>query len=161
MKKLSAVLFLLPCLGGCSVLAALDFGGSDKKPFEFNWGWEHSLHAPASGTPSGGVDKDGVYKPETPEADAVLGFPNITTGFAGEIRPRPSITPDVGVEVCRAKFPYVRWWEIQVGAGAQIVEVGFLKRLVSVFDISAGPWIGWDFERHHQAYGACIQIIKF
>lgn len=164
---LGACLFALP---GCSVLRALDFGGDDKKAFEFAWGWEHGVAEARPGTKPGGVDDQGVYKPETPEAEAVLGFPNVHAGVAGEIRPKGRMTPTVAVEAFRVKFPYVRWWELQVGAGAQIAEVSFTKRLVSVFEITAGPWAGWDFEESHKrgpnfldkmAWGVTGTLIKF
>jgi hypothetical protein len=146
-------------LPGCSVLRALDFGGDDKKPFEFYFGWERGIET--SKAKPGQVDANGVYQPETPEVNAILGFPNIHAGLAAEIRPDPRITPVVAVEVCRMKFPYVRWWEIQVGAGAQLVEASFTKRLISVFEVTVGPWIGWDFEEHGWAFGGVATLIKF
>lgn len=170
MKLLLAVLALAPCLGGCSVLSALDFGGNDKKAFEFKWGWEHDIHEAAPGTKPGGVDENGVYKPETPEADAVLGFPNIHAGIAGEISPKGRMTPTMAVEICRAKFPLVRWWELEAGAGANIAEVSLTKRLVSVYEVTAGPWAGWDFEESRKrgpnfldkmAWGVTATLIRF
>lgn len=153
---LVAAMFALP---GCSVLRALDFGGDDKKPFEFHFGWDHGIET--SKAKPGQVDANGVYQPETPEVNAILGFPNIHAGLACEIRPDPRITPVVAVEVCRVKFPYVRWWELQVGAGAQLVEASFTKRLISVFEVTAGPWVGWDFEEHAWAFGGIATLIKF
>lgn len=152
-----ALAFLL--CQGCSVLKALDFGGDDQKAFEFRWGWEKGIET--SKAKPGKVDEHGVYQPETPEVEAILGFPNVHAGLAWEIQPEPRMTPTVAIELCRAKFPYVRWFELQVGAGAQLAEVSLTKRLVSVFEITAGPWIGWDFEERRPAWGACFTIIKF
>lgn len=164
------VLWFLPFVTGCSLLSALDFGGNDKKAFEFAWGWEHGVSKAKAGTEPGKTDDQGVYKPETPEAEAVLGFPNLHAGIAGEISPKGRVTPTVAIEVFAVKFPYVRWWELQVGAGANIVEVSFTKRLVSIFEVTAGPWAGWDFEESHKhgpnfldklAWGVTGTLIKF
>lgn len=168
MLKLALVAVLGLLGSGCSLLAALDFGRDGKKAFEFAFGWEHGIHD--SKAKPGEVDKDGVYKPETPEAEAILGFPNLHAGVAGEIRPKGRMTPTVAVEIFRVKAPYVRWWELQVGAGANLIEVSFTKRLVSVFEVTLGPWAGWDFEESHRrgpnfmdkvAWGITGTLIKF
>lgn len=153
---------------GCTFFSALDFGGDDKIAWEFHPGWEHGLHD--STAKPGQVDDKGVYKPETPEVEAVLGMPNVHAGLTGEIYPKGHITPTVQVEAFRFKVPELRWWEIQVGAGANMVDLYFGKRLVSVFEITAGPWVGWDFVDSHKrgpntlkklAYGIGFTIIKF
>jgi hypothetical protein len=159
MLKTLLALVLGLSLSGCKVLAALDFGGDPKSDWDFKFGWQHDIHD--SSAKPGEVDENGVYKPETPEVDAILGFPNIHAGIAGQIRPVGRVTPVVAIEVCRVKVPWLRWWELQIGAGNQLVEVSFTKRLVSVFEVTAGPWIGWDFDRHSVAYGACFTLIKF
>jgi hypothetical protein len=155
-------------LMGCGLMKALDFGGTDEKAFEFHFGWEHGIHDGSA--PPGKVDKDGVYTPETKEVDSILGFPNIHAGLAYEIQPKGRITPTVQVEAFRFKVPELRWWEIQVGAGAQIVELYLGKRLVSVYEVTVGPWVGWDFDESHKqgpgffsklAWGVGFTLIKF
>lgn len=168
MKKLLFVLALSLATSGCSLMKALDFGGDDKVAWEFHWGWEHGIHD--STAKPGGVDENGVYQPETPEVAAILGFPNIHAGIAAEIRPESRMTPTVQVEAFRWKAPGVRWMVVQIGAGNQIVDLYLGKRLVSVFEVSAGPWVGWDFDESHRrgpnfasklAYGVMLTLIKF
>lgn len=151
-------------------MAALDFGGDPQSSWEIHGGWDHGVHAAAAGTPQGQADKNGVYQPETPEAQAALGFPNISAGVAGEVKPKGNITPTVQVEAFRFKVPELRWWEVQVGAGDNMAEIYLGKRLVSVFEITAGPWAGWDFTNSHLegpnflrkvAYGVMFTLIKF
>jgi hypothetical protein len=154
---MAAVVGLSLC--GCKVLAALDFGGDPKSDWEFRWGFEHGIHD--SSAPPGQVDDRGIYKPETPEVDSILGFPNIHAGVAGQVRPAGRVTPVVAIEACRVKVPWLRWWELQVGAGNQLVEASFTKRLVSVFEVTAGPWIGWNYDFHALAWGFCFTLIKF
>ena len=168
MKTLLLVLALSISSSGCSLMKALDFGGDDKVAWEFHWGWEHGIHD--STAKPGGVDEEGRYKPETPEVDAILGFPNIHAGIAGEIQPKARMTPTVQVEAFRFKVPELRWMVVQVGAGHQMVDLYLGKRLVSVYEVSAGPWVGWDFDESHKrgpnffsklAYGAMFTLIKF
>lgn len=163
-------LLLCAALGGCSVLEALDFGGDDAQAFEFHFGWDHGLHDAKPGTKPGTADKDGVYKPETPEAESALGFPNIHASILGEAAPKARMTPGIQVEICRAKLWALRWWELQVGAGANVVDLYLGKRLVSVFEVTAGPWVGWDFEEspdrgpnvlRQLAVGGAVTIVKF
>lgn len=143
-------------LAGC---AALDFGGDPQSSWEAHFGWEHGIHDSAA--KPGQVDDKGIYKPETPEAESILGFPNIHAGIAVQVEPQTRVTPTVAVEIIRVKVPYLRWWELQIGAGNQLVEASFTKRLVSVFEITAGPWIGFNFDRHAVAWGVCFTLIKF
>lgn len=159
MLKTILALVLGLSTAGCKVLAALDFGGDPKSDWEIHAGWEHGLHD--STALPGQVDDKGVYKPETPEVDSILGFPNIHAGVSGQIRPMGRVTPTVSIEACRVKAPYLRWWELQIGAGNQLVEASFTKRLVSVFEVTAGPWIGWNFDFHALAWGVCFTLIKF
>jgi len=149
-------------------MKALDFGGVDDKPFEFDWGWEHGIHD--STAAPGKVDANGVYQPETPEVNSILGFPNIHAGVVGEIEPKGKISPTVQVEAFRFKVPELRWWELQIGAGDQMADIYLGKRLVSVYEVTIGPWAGWDFDESHLqgpnflrkiAWGVGGTLIKF
>jgi hypothetical protein len=156
---MTALALVFPLITGCGLLRALDFGGSDDKPFEFRLGWEHGIET-GKGKP-GTVDDSGVYKPETPEAETLLSFPDVHAGLMAEMRPEPRMTPTVAVELCDFKVPYARWFSVHVGAGSQLV-YGFLgKRLVSVFEIHIGPWAGWDLDEHAWAFGVGGALIKF
>jgi hypothetical protein len=141
------------------VLRALDFGGDDKKPFEFRLGWERGIEV-GQGKP-GTVDANGVYKPETPEAEAILQFPDIHAGIVAEIQPDPRMTPTVAVELCDFKLWKARWFSVHVGAGSQLAYAFLGKRLVSVFEVHIGPWVGWDFDEHDWAWGIGGSLIKF
>lgn len=146
-------------LSGCSILRALDFGGDSKKPFEFRFGWQHGIEQ--SKAKPGQVDKDGVYQPETPEVDAILGFPDIHAGIMGEVQPKGRFTPTVQVELCEFKVPVLRWFSVQLGAGYQLAEAYIGKRLISVFEVTGGFWIGRDFEEDDWAWGFGGTLIRF
>lgn len=158
MRILAIILCSLLC-SGCSVMRALDFGGSDDRPWDFRWGWEHGIEQ--SKAEPGEVDEEGVYQPETPEVDAILGFPDIHAGIMVVVKPESRITPTVQVEILEFKVPYARWFSVQAGAGAQLAEFYVGKRLVSVFEVTAGPYVGWDFEEDDVAWGIGGTLIKF
>lgn len=157
--RLITVVLGLVFLPGCSVMRALDFGGSDDRPWDFRWGWEKGIET--SKADPGEVDDDGVYQPETPEVEAILGFPDVHAGLMVEVKPKSRITPTVQIEALEFKVPYARWFSLQGGAGAQLAEVYLGKRLVSVFEITVGPWVGWDFDEHDVAWGVGGTLIKF
>jgi len=155
-KALPVLAFLL---AGCSVMRALDFGGDPKKAWEFRFGWEKGIET--SQAKPGKTDDQGVYQPETPEVDAILGFPDIHAGLMVVVQPKGRITPTVHVEACEFKVPFLRWFSVQVGAGAQLVDAYVGKRLVSVFEVTVGPWVGWDFEEDAYAWGVGGTLIRF
>lgn len=151
---------LASCLmSGCALTRALDFGGDPKKAWDFRWGWEKGIET--SKAKPGGVDENGVYQPETPAVDAILGFPDIHAGMMVVAQPAGRFTPTVQVEILEFKVPYARWFSLQAGAGNQLVDLYLGKRLVSVFEITVGPWVGWDFEEDAKAWGVGGTLIKF
>jgi hypothetical protein len=157
--KVAALILGAFLTSGCSLLRALDFGGSDDRPFEFRFGWERGVETGKS--KPGTVDDRGVYTPEAPEVEAILQFPDVHAGLMGEIRPEPRMTLTVAVEVFDVKVPWARWWSFHVGAGSQLVYAFFGKRLISVFEIHFGPWVGRDFEEHAWAWGIGGTLIRF
>lgn len=146
-------------LGGCSLLRALDFGGVDEKPFEFRFGWQRGIEE-GKGKP-GTVDERGVYKPEDPAVEAILSFPDIHASMVFVVQPESRFSPGVAVELFEVKVPWARWFTFQAGGGNQLAYVYAGKRLVSVFEISVGPWFGRDFEEDAWAWGIAGTIIKF
>lgn len=160
MKVLVAVM-LGTLLSGCTFMKALDYDGNPKEPFEFRFGWDHGV-VPSTAAP-GKVDDKGIYQPETEGAQAALSFPGVSTGLLLEVEPKARVTPTVGLELFRYKtpVPFARWWVAQVGGGAQVAEIYVGKLLVPVVDVTAGPWYGWDFDKHKGAFGAQFTIFKF
>jgi len=159
MRSLIPFLALFFLLSGCAAAGKLDFGGDDKKPFELRWAWEKGVEQ--SKAEPGKVDADGVYQPETPEATAALQFPDIHAGMNVEIRPEVKLTPTVGVEILEFKVPYLRWFNVQAQAGNQLIDVYCGKKLLSVYEITAGAWFGYDMDEHDTCWGVGGTLIKF
>lgn len=153
------VLALVPFVLGCAVMRALDFGGDPGKQWEFRFGFEHGIET-TEGKP-GTTNPDGTYVPETPEVDAILSFPDVHAGLNVVIQSKPRISPTVGIELCEFKVPYLRWFNVQVQGGTDLADIYIGKRLVSVFEITVGPWVGWDFAEDRLAFGAGGTLIKF
>lgn len=160
MKALLALILALP-ISGCTFLSALDFGGVEKEPFEFRLGTDHGIHQAAPATPPGQTDDKGVYKPETPEADALLSFPNVHAGMMVEVTPKMHLTPVLQIETCSAKAPWIGWWELQMGAGTNVSEVYLGKKLLSIWEITVGPCLLRDLTEHRWGWGGIETIIKF
>ncbi len=147
-------------LSACSFLKALDFGGADTN-FEVRAGWDHRIHQAAAGTAPGATDDKGVYKPETKEADALLAFPNVHSGVLVEGQPKQHVTPVINLELVSMKAPYVGWWEIQVGVGANVADAYLGKRLLSILEITVGPCFLRDVDEHKWGWGGIATIIRF
>lgn len=156
------IFLLLPfLLSGCGFLSVLDLGVVEKEPFEIRAGWDHRIHQAEAGTKPGETDKNGVYKPETKETEALFAFPNVHSGILVEGYPEQGVTPVVNLELMSMKAPYVGWWEIQVGAGANVAHVYLGKRLLSIMEITVGPCFLRDIDEHRWGWGGIATIIRF
>ena len=155
MRKFFPILFLL--LASCKYL---DFGGDDKKSWELKFFWDRGPSIGEEDPNNKGFDKDGNKIP-SPEVYATYYMPDIHAGLNGEIRPKGRVTPTVGVELLEFKVPYARWFNIQVQGGANLVDVYLGKRLTSIFEVTVGPWVGWDFDQDAWAVGVGGTLTKF
>jgi hypothetical protein len=149
--------FLLCSLPGCSYL---DFGGNDEKQFEVRFFWQNGPSIGPEDPDNPGFDKDGNKRP-SPEVLATYTFPDIHAGMNGQIGPKGRITPTMGIELVEVKVPYLRWFNLQVQGGYQLVDLYLGKRFTSIFEVTVGPWIGWDFEADATAWGVGGTLIKF
>ena len=155
MLKLSPLMLL--AVSSCRYL---DFGGDDEKSFEFRPFWDQGPSIGEENPETPGFDKEGNKIPP-PEVLATYTFPDLFAGVRAVIGPEPRVTPTVGIEIFEVKFPAVRWFSAQLSAGDQLVDFSFHKRLTSIYEITVGPFVAWDFEHHDFAYGLGASIIKF
>jgi hypothetical protein len=155
-RKLFPTLFLFAA--GCSYL---DFGGNDEKDFELRFFWDRVPFRIGEEDPNNpGFDKDG-NKLVSPEILATYYFPDVTAGVYAVVQPEPRITPTVGIELFEAKLWKARWFSAQVFAGHQLVGFSFNKRLTSIVEITAGPFVGRDFGEDEWAWGIGGTLLKF
>jgi len=126
--------------------------------------------------PLGGhFDPDtGEWIPDDKTIEATYKIPDISAGFLVDFAPLAdsgddlSITPSLQVEVVEFDLPidsgllaYIRTWKFDIGVGYQRT-YGYLGvKLTSIFEISVGPWVGWDWDESRIAFGVGVGIIKF
>lgn len=154
-RKLAPILLL--SIASCKYL---DLGWDDKSNWELKAFWDKGPSIGEEDPANKGYDKDGNKIP-SPEVLATYSFPDIHAGLAVEVTPKVKITPTMGVNLVDFKVPYLRWFEIQAQGGANMVDVYLGKRLTSIFEITVGPWFGYDFVSHGRAAGVGVTIIKF
>lgn len=159
MKILSLSLILGACVG-CSGMA-LDFGGDDTKPFEFDWGWERGVTPAGPENPATpGFDKDG-NKIVPKEVSNTYTFPAVSAGVDAEVYPKGNLTPSIGLTAFEFKLPYARWFSVQPHVGADLVDIYVGKRLTSIYEITIGPWFGRNYKDHEWCGGLGLTLIKF
>jgi hypothetical protein len=158
--KLLAILALSLSSAGCSGMV-LDFGGDDKKPFEFNWGWERGVTEAGPENPATpGFDKDG-NKIVPAEVANTYTFPAVHAGVDAEAYHHAGVTPSIGMTAFEFKVPYARWFSVQPHVGADLVDIYVGKRLTSIYEITIGPWFGRNFKDNEWCGGIGLTIIKF
>lgn len=155
MKWLAPLVFLF--LASCKFL---DFGGDDKKAFEFRFFWDRAPAIGAEDPENPGFDKDGNKIP-SPEVYATYYFPDVTAGLHVTIGTDPRLTPTVGIEFFEAKLWKLRWFSGQIFAGDQLVGFGFYKRLTSIYEITVGPFVGYDLDEHDWTWGCGGTLLRF
>lgn len=138
----------------------LDFGGDNEKAFEARFFWDRIPKIGEEDKDNPGFDKDGNKIP-SPEVLATYYFPDVVTGLNVVVQPSARMTPILGVELGEFKVPYLRWFSVQFQGGADLGTLYVGKRLTSVFEITMGPWIGWDFQENERAWGIGGTILKF
>lgn len=143
-------------LAGCGVL---DFGGDSERAFEFD---SFILHMAPQGADSDGdgYDEDG-NKIVSTEVAATYSFPDIHAGYAWIDGDTPKLTPTVNVELFEAKVPYLRWFNGQIGAGADEAHFYLGKRFTSIFEVTVGPMAAWRFDEDDWFFGVQGTFIKF
>lgn len=155
-----ALLFLTGC-GFLKTLGRLDFGGDDKKPFEAEFFWDRWPEIKDEDPKNPGFDTDGNKIP-SPETYVTLYFPKITAGAAGIVHGEQSrFTPTIGAVVADLKAPYVRWWQVQIVGGADMVGAGLYKRWTSIFEFDTGGGWAYDPARKKGFWWLGFSITKF
>jgi hypothetical protein len=155
--NLCAIILLFPLLPGC---AYLDFGWDDKTSWDFKPFWDTGITIGEEDPENPGYDKDGNKIP-SPEVLATYTFPDVTAGMHVLIGRDARITPTVGMEMFETKLGPTRWWSGQFFGGNQVAGFGLYKRWTSIYEITTGPFVCWDFEARGLNYGVGFTLIKF
>lgn len=141
--------------------------------FQPSWVNENSLPADDSGERIVGIDgpvnghftPDGEWIPDDPLIAATYKFPDLGCGFiidVGDLK-EVVVTPSLQIELLEVDthIPYVGTLKLDAGIGYMRSYVYVGKLFTSIIEISAGPFIGWDFEDKELSYGLGCTIIRF
>jgi hypothetical protein len=104
------------------------------------------------------VDGDKITDPEVA---ATYMFPDVHAGIAWVNGDDDKITPTINVELAEVKVPYVRWLNLQLGAGADEAHLYLGKRFTSIVEITIGPMIARRFDEDSWEFGIMGTLIKF
>jgi len=143
----------------------------------FRWGWvdENSYAVEDESEPSndsilpddigplgGHFDNDGKWIPDDPDIELTYKIPDISAGFIFDINSL-SASPSIQVELFEfdTRIPYVRRIKFDLGVAYQRGFIYAGKLWTSVFEISTGGFIGWNWEDEQLSYGFAFTIIKF
>ena len=128
-----------------------------------SWGTDEITDEDFDGPLNGHFDDEGNWIPDDATIAWTYQIPDISAGFAFDIKSLDA-TPSIQVELLEFDIPGLRWfrtWKLDAGVAYQRA-YGYLgPRLTSIFEISVGGWVGWNWEDNELAYGVGFTIIKF
>jgi len=113
--------------------------------------------------PLGGTfDAAGRWVPHKQAIEWTYRLPDISAGMLGDIRAR-TISPSLSIELVEVDthIPYVGTIKCDFGVGNNLGYVYVGKLFTSIFEISAGGWVGWHVKNEKVSYGVGLTIIKF
>ena len=115
------------------------------------------------GPRNGHFDEEGNWIPDDATIEWTYAIPDISAGFIFDVNSLDA-TPSLQIEIVEFDIPglkYLRTWKFDAGVGYQRA-YGYLGPLLtSIFEISVGGWVGWNWEDNELAYGIGFTIIKF
>lgn len=133
---------------------------------------EESFRAPNSteiteedfdGPRNGHFDEDGNWIPNDETIKLTYKIPDISSGFLFDIATL-DVTPSIQVELLEFDIPFIPYletWKLDAGVAYQRVYGYFGPLITSIFEISVGAFVGWNWEDKELSYGVGFTIIKF
>lgn len=122
--------------------------------------WE--IASVTSGENLGGHFEGEEWVPDNPDVAMTYKVPDISAGFLFDVRAL-KVTPCLQIELLEvdSHIPYLGTLKLDFGVGYQRT-YGYIGKLwTSIFEISTGVAVGWDFEERQLFYGVGATIIKF
>ena len=112
---------------------------------------------------NGHFDDEGNWVPDDATITWTYCIPDISAGFLFDIN-SSDLTPGLQIELLEFDLPitkYLRTWKLDGGAAYQRAYIYLGPRITSIFEISVGGFIGWNFDDNQASYGVAATIIKF
>lgn len=115
-----------------------------------------------NGPLGGHFDDEGNWIPDNEAIPLTYKIPDISAGFLFDVHSM-DVTPCLQVELLEihTPIPYAGTFKFDVGVGYQRA-YGYVGILwTSIFEISTGGFVGWNWEDGELSYGVAATIIKF
>lgn len=124
---------------------------------------ERDLTDDIDGPLGGHFDEDGNWIPDNPSIPWTYQIPDISAGSIFDISTL-EVTPTIQVELLEFDTPLpwpVRTYKLDAGVGYQRVYLYLGPRITSIFEISVGGFVGWNWDEGDLSYGVGFTLIKF
>lgn len=156
------VLSLLLPTSGCSLIR-LGWVDENSYPVEKDESKKDKSILPDDMGPLGGhFNENGKWIPDDPDIEMTYKIPDISAGFIFDANSLTA-SPSLQIELFEfdTRIPYVRRLKFDAGVAYQRGFIYVGKLFTSIFEISAGGFVGWNWEDNKLSYGVAVTIIKF
>jgi hypothetical protein len=157
--KYSLILLSIFFLSGCGVIRP---GFVREDAIEVEAREDNTVVNGVDGPTGGHFTEDGEWVPDNEEIPATYKIPDIGAGFIFDVNSL-DVSPSIQVELFEidTHVPYVRTLKLDAGVAYQRGYIYVGKLWTSIFEISTGGFIGWNFEDEELSYGVGATIIRF
>lgn len=123
---------------------------------------DNALVDGVSGPTGGHFDDEGNWIPDNEDIPLTYKIPDIGAGFIFDVRDY-SVSPSLQIEILEidSHIPYLRTLKLDGGVAYQRGYVYIGKLWTSIFEISTGGFVGWNWEDKDLTYGIGATIIRF
>lgn len=155
--NIKIIILLSLILSGCG---SVRLGWIDENSYETEQ--SDSILPDDIGPLGGHFDEDDKWIPDDEDIVLTYKIPDISAGFIFDARTL-EVSPSISIELFEfdTHIPYVRRLKFDAGVAHQRT-FGYVGKLwTSIFEISTGAFIGWNWKEQELSYGAALLIIKF
>lgn len=127
------------------------------------WRVEDDLTEEIEGQLGGHFDEEGIWIPDDPTIEWTYKVPDISAGFIFDAHSL-DVTPSIQVEVLEFDTPLpwpLRTCKVDLGVAYQRAYGYFGPRITSIFEISVGGFVGWNWKDKDLSYGVGFTLIRF
>lgn len=153
------LLAILLVFSGCNVLKP---GFIREDSYEVKGRDDNAQVEGIEGPTGGHFDEDGSWIPDNPDIPMTYKIPDIGAGFIFDVKSL-DVSPSIQVELLEidTHIPYLQTLKLDVGVAYQRAYVYVGKLWTSIFEISTGGFVGWNWDDNSLSYGVGFTLIRF